>query len=142
MGLAIAGVGRIISSTSAAVLPVHHRGRAGDHERGHTSLRGAADAMILQALDETSGVITVTNDKQKNAEECPPITLKLKPVCLGTDAAGNAVTSCVLELTDAMNVADEAGIGEGPLRALEALGVIAKRPVSSFSLVSGASTNR
>jgi hypothetical protein len=121
MGLAIAGAGRIISSTIAAVLPVHHRGRTGDHERGHTSLRGAADAMILQALDEKSGVITVTNDKQKNAEECPPITLKLRPVCLGTDAVGNAVTSCVLELADAMNVADEGGIGEGPLRALEAL---------------------
>jgi hypothetical protein len=121
MGLAIAGVGRIISSTNAAVLPVHHRGRAGDHERGHTSLRGAADAMILQTMGDKSGVITITNDKQKNAEECAPIMLRLKPVCLGTDQAGNPVTSCVLEATDALSVTEEVGIGEGLLKALEAL---------------------
>jgi len=119
MGLAIAGVGRIISCTNSAVVPVHHRGRAGDHERGHTSLRGAADAMILQALDERSGVITVTNDKQKNAEECPPITLKLKPICLGSDAEGKPVTSCVLEAADAGP--EEAGIDEVLMRGLEAL---------------------
>lgn len=119
MGLAVDAVGRLISNTGATVLLLHHPARGAGHERGHTSLRGAADVMILLKRDKKSGVITLTNDKQKNAEEFASITLKLKQVCLGTDAAGNPATSCVLEACGDSGATP--ALGTGPARALAAL---------------------
>jgi hypothetical protein len=129
MGLAVDSVSRIISTTGAAVLLIHHTGRAGGgHVRGSTALPGGADGMILQQRDKKSDVITLTNDKQKDEEKFQPITLKLKQVCLGTDGAGNPVTSCVLETTNAVSTALNLGIGIGGAGALIALQALASCP--------------
>ncbi len=77
--------------------------------------------MILLKRDKKSGVITLTNDKQKNAEEFGSITLKLRQVSLGTDAAGKSLTSCVVEATNPVTAAAALGICGGVVLALQAL---------------------
>ncbi len=58
-------------------------------------LRGAADVMIHHSR-KTDELIRLTNDKQKDAEQFEPITMKLKVVDLGVDErTGKPMTSCV-----------------------------------------------
>jgi hypothetical protein len=128
IGEAVDAVSRVISTTGAAVLLIHHTGIAGGHARGSTALPGAADGMIRQERDQKSGVITLTNIKQKDEEKFQSITLKLKQVCLGTDGAGNSLTSCVLEGTNAVSAALNLGIGIGGAGALIALQALASSP--------------
>jgi AAA domain-containing protein len=123
MSLAVAAVGRF-QAIGAAVLLVHHPGRKGDHERGHSSLHGALDGMLKLGRDKTSDVITLTNEKQKDEEKFQSISLKLKQVCLGTNAVGQPVTSCVLEATNAVLGALDLGIGESLLSALKVLATL------------------
>ena len=96
-------VGRLVEmcsklqrNTGSAVLLVHHTGRNGGHERGSTALRGAADVMIAHSRDAMD-IITLRNDKQKDAEEFRPIRLRLQQVDLGVNhKTGRSVSSCVL----------------------------------------------
>jgi hypothetical protein len=66
MGLFVAGCERIRRELSAAVLIVHHSNKGGVHERGSIALRGAADVMIKQTLDDD--IIVTECDKMKDAE--------------------------------------------------------------------------
>ncbi len=90
----------------AAVLTVHHTNAAGTRERGHTSLRGAMAAAYETSKtgDKATRVIqylTMTNDKQKDDEEAPP--LYLQPVKVETDLKpvdGEVPKSLVFEWMD------------------------------------------
>ena len=76
-GLLIAAASTIQRQTEAAVLLVHHTGKTNlDIERGSSALRDAADVMIRQKKD-LSGLIRVSNDKQKDADEFPPVSCRL-----------------------------------------------------------------
>ncbi len=78
MGLLIDGVGRLQRAFRCAVLLVHHTGKTKQEiERGSSALRGAADAMVVVSKD--GRIVTVTNNKQKDATECAPIRLELVP---------------------------------------------------------------
>jgi len=67
-----------------ATLIVHHTNATGSRERGHTSFRGAADAMFLVEghKDQTGHMLysVVKNDKQKDSEDAKPIYLQPVPV--------------------------------------------------------------
>lgn len=89
----IAGIDRLRAETGAAVLVVHHTGKADNEtERGSSALRAAADVMIRVARD-ASGAVVVRNNKQKDAEEFSPVRLRLQQVQLPGD---DNITSCVL----------------------------------------------
>jgi hypothetical protein len=65
-------------STGACILTVHHQGRTGEHMRGSTALEGAATSIIQVVKDDAE--ITVSCEKQKDAEEFADIALKLVPI--------------------------------------------------------------
>lgn len=120
VGQAVEAVRSLIEQKEATVLLVHHTGKgAKDVERGSNALRGAADVMIRLRRD-VHQVITLANDKQKDADEFEPIALKLKPVLLGADEDGEEITSCVLEAPDLGSLGSES-VGGGLFQALEAL---------------------
>jgi hypothetical protein len=60
------------------VLVLHHPGREGDHGRGHSSLDGAADTLLMVKKD--GDVVTLYCDKQKDGAEFEPIRLHLTEV--------------------------------------------------------------
>jgi hypothetical protein len=66
MGLAIANAQELRRATHATVLLVHHCRRQDEQERGHGSLRNAADTMMsLTVGDDDARLLTCT--KQRNA---------------------------------------------------------------------------
>lgn len=75
MGEFVEQLERLRNATGAAVVTVHHQGRAGDHMRGSSSLEGAADTIWRVAKE--GSLITMTNTKQKNAEASDELLLKL-----------------------------------------------------------------
>jgi RecA-family ATPase len=109
VSLMLQQIGRIQRETGGAVLLVHHttkpKGKRAPSERGSSALRGAMDTMIRVA--KAKEIVTLTCDKQKDAEEFTAIRLRLVPVSLGVTSEGT-VTSCVLRGMDA-----EGGRGTG-----------------------------
>lgn len=104
MSLAVAAAKRIARETGATVILVHHTGKRGLEERGHSALRAAADTMVLV---ETKGkdlfggtAISISNTKQKDEEEFTAITVRLTPVTVGMTDKGEELTSCVLEASE------------------------------------------
>lgn len=90
MGRFIAGVDTLRHEFGSTVGVIHHTRLGGERERGSTAFRGAADAMISVAQDD-KGLIYLTNDKQKDSEEHPDITLELVKV--------EETDSCIVQAT-------------------------------------------
>ena len=59
-------------------LIVHHDARNGENLRGSTAIEGAATTILRAAKD--GQLVTITNPKQKDAPEQPPLTLALTPL--------------------------------------------------------------
>ena len=78
MGRFIGGVDHLRAQLGCTVLVIHHTRLDGDRERGNTSFRGAADAMLAVYKDGDDVRISCT--KQKDAEEFQPIYQKLTKV--------------------------------------------------------------
>jgi uncharacterized membrane protein len=79
VGRAIAHIDLLRRETGAAVLLVHHTGKnSSDIERGSSALRGAADTMILVKREKE--VISLSCEKQKDAERFEPSQWRLQPV--------------------------------------------------------------
>jgi hypothetical protein len=79
---------RCLAQTGAAVLVLHHMSKDGRWERGSIALRGGADTMCKLELED--GVLTLTNDKQRDAVLLDPLRLRLRP----------SGASCVVEPAD------------------------------------------
>jgi hypothetical protein len=93
MGMAVAAADRVKAEFGATGLLVHHTGKSGELERGSSSLRGAADAML--AVEKDGDRVTLTSAAQKDAADFPPIVMRLRP---WTVAEGRS--TCVLERMD------------------------------------------
>lgn len=107
MGAFIRNCGRLQEATGGAtVVPVHHMNAAGTRERGHSSLRGALDFMIEVERGETGNVWKVA--KQKDDSDGLSFPFGLVSQLLGLDEDGDAITSCLVQATDA------SGIGASP----------------------------
>lgn len=77
----VAGVDRLRTEFSATVIVVHHaRKHAIDQERGSSALRGAADTMLVVERKKAGGPITLTCNKQRDAEEFNNMSFTLVPV--------------------------------------------------------------
>jgi RecA-family ATPase len=76
MGLFVEAADQIRQASSATVLVVHHEGRNGEHLRGSTALIGAASTVIRVVKDDDD--LSVTCEKQKDAEPFPEIKLRMQ----------------------------------------------------------------
>lgn len=104
MATYVANCGLVANAFECCVAPVHHRPKDAESSepRGHSSLKGGADTVILVEAGVTKKA-TVT--KQKDAEIGERILFNLLPIRLGEDEDGEEVTSCVvLPATIDMNV--------------------------------------
>jgi hypothetical protein len=105
------------------VLAIHHTGKVRNQrtaaERGSSALRCAADVMVR--VYQTSGVIHVKVEKQKDEELSDAICLRLKAVTVGTDDTGKGVASCILISADGDNSDIQPALGSGPLATLQTL---------------------
>jgi hypothetical protein len=116
IGVLVANVEQIERQTGATVLIIHHTTKKGDIERGSSSLRGAADAML--SCTRESSIAELRCEKMKDAEHFPNILVGLNKVDLGEGRASLAV----VQMLDA-----ETGLSERPLdqNAASALHVLA-----------------
>ena len=92
MGRFVAGIDWLRFEFQCTVLAVHHTNVAGIRERGNTAFRGAADTML--SVEGPDDLVTITCNKQKDAEEFEPIELEIQQIP-GTD-------SCVLKPNSAV----------------------------------------
>lgn len=113
---------RIQREAEAAVLLVHHTGKAKDNKtvRGHSALRGGTDTEIL--LERTSEseenlIVKATTKKQRDGQEGALCTFQLEKVYMGNDAEGDQITSRIIrQVEDSFDGAGFAEVGkdEGP----------------------------
>lgn len=99
MGQFVRSVDHLRAETGAHVMIVHHSGKdASKGARGSGSLRAAVDTEI--ELTRDGATIMVETRKQRDMACDGAFAFTLKPVFLGTDDDGDAVTSAVVEQTD------------------------------------------
>lgn len=102
MSYFVAAIARIRAETGAGVVVIHHSGKdTSKGSRGSTVLPCAVDTQIEVSKNEATKIATVNLIKQRDGENGPLLSFALKVVELGTDADGDAVTSCVIEATEA-----------------------------------------
>lgn len=75
---AMAAAQTIRDTLNATVILVHHTNAAGTRERGHSAMKGAADAMIM--LDPVDDVVHVRCEKMRNGPFFETLTLKPVPL--------------------------------------------------------------
>src|SRR5690242_10778274 len=99
MGKAIKVCDELRARTGCAVMVVHHTRKDGSVERGSTVLRGAADTLLM-LKEESRGILTLSCEKQKDADAFEPISLVRRAIQLDglTDLSGEPASSCVIDL--------------------------------------------
>jgi hypothetical protein len=86
MASAVAGAERIAQELGASVVLVHHTGKDGLRTRGGYALECNTDVRIKVSGSKAlaaGGTIALSNEKQKDADEFKPITLRAELVTLG-----------------------------------------------------------
>jgi hypothetical protein len=117
MGLFIAACEHVKRELSCSVLIVHHTNKGGVSERGSGALRGAADVMIKQYMDDD--VIIIECSKTKDAEPFPTAYMKLLPVQIQLDNAEKSVP--VLVPTDKIIESPDSPLTRNQIKVMEAL---------------------
>ena len=99
MGAFIHVMDKLRAYLGCAIIAVHHIGKdASRGARGHSSLLCAVDTEIMIEKRDDVSVATVT--KQRDLPSGAEIAFLLRPVELGRDQDGDAVTSCVVEAAE------------------------------------------
>jgi hypothetical protein len=98
----IAAAEAIQAAFCCAVIIVHHHGIDETRPRGHTSLRGAVDALIKVVRDDQN-IIIVEIEDMRDGPEGTQLLSKLVVVDVGADNAGRPLTSAVIEPLDPNN---------------------------------------
>lgn len=92
VGALIRNVDRIRDLTGVHALIIHHPGKDETKGgRGHSSVLGAVDTEMIISNK------TLSFTKQRDMPMGPPIGFALKPIQIGVDARGAAVSSCYVE---------------------------------------------
>ncbi len=111
MGRVIASCDRIREEYRTLVLLVHHSGKDQQRgARGHSSLKAAADVELEVTTNGVTHTATLT--KSRDGAAGGAFSFRLKPVPLGLDDIGEAITACLVE-----ELADEA---QRPAQAAQA----------------------
>jgi RecA-family ATPase len=100
MGLLVSGCQAVSRELDCFVELAHHMPRKGKNERGHSSLRGAADLMI--AVECKGTAITITCTKSKDSEPFPveryTLTPHLDSMILKAERALSPDQNAILEI--------------------------------------------
>lgn len=88
-------IDKISAATGAHVCLVHHMNAEGKKLRGHTSLKGNVDQVILVTRNEQTSVRTVVLDKMKDGEDGLRLQFELLAVDVGVREDAKRITSCV-----------------------------------------------
>lgn len=104
---------------NASILCVHHSGKDTSRGgRGSSALNAACDFEFQVTHDSKTGLTTLSNTKQKDAEEAPNLVFEFQPVDLGVKCEdGEPITSLAL-LTPAITKSSETGDNNPLLKAL------------------------
>tara|TARA_Y100001968_G_C19345188_1_gene711662 strand:+ start:67 stop:1197 length:1131 start_codon:yes stop_codon:yes gene_type:complete len=95
MGDFISSCDEIRNRTGAHVAIIHHNGSNKDKRgRGHTSLEGAADTMVLIEKHSTGHTAKVT--KNKDDKDSWSIGFQLEVITIDKDEDGDPITSCAV----------------------------------------------
>lgn len=101
----INNVDALRKATGAFILLIHHTGKDETRgARGHSSLQGAADAML--SLKPTNDVIKLASEKQRDMPEPSPKAFQLEVVPCGEDEDGDPVTTGLIRNVDALNLTE------------------------------------
>jgi len=107
LGEAIAACNVIQQATGATVQLLHHPRKDGASSRGSSAGLGAVESELWMKKTADKGLFTLTCGKQKEGDDELIINLKRRIVELEGlfESDGEAVTSCVIELADAADLA-------------------------------------
>jgi hypothetical protein len=86
---------RLSRETGAHVCLIHHMPKNGTGMRGHGSLKGDTDTVVMISVNEQK-VRTVTFDKVKDGENGGKLQFELMQIRLGVRDDGKPITSCVV----------------------------------------------
>jgi len=119
MGKFIRGCDLVKEATNASVLCVHHSGKdASKGGRGSSALNAACDFEFQVTHDSKTGLTTLSNTKQKDAEEAPDLVFDFQSIDLGIVCEeGEPITSLAL-LTQATTKNNNSGDNNPVLKAL------------------------
>src|ERR1035437_6981612 len=95
MGNYVRAADVIRAAFNCAVVIVHHCGLDGDRPRGHSSLTGAVEAQLAVKRD-SSEIIIVTMEFEKDGPQDAIVASRLKRVDVGIDSDGETIPSCVV----------------------------------------------
>lgn len=131
MTAAVAAAESLQRELGCTVVVLHHGvkqdGNAPKSPRGHSSLVGALDTIIVCERGVTGDTVRISCSKQKDVEEFTPLYLRRVVVDLGVDAEGESQSSLAFEvLSDEeqrirRGVQRATGLAPGQLKALRAL---------------------
>lgn len=94
----VANAGALAAHFRALVLIVHHVGLGDDRRmRGHSSLNGALDAVILSERQEGETAATLTLQKLKDEASEVRLMARLSRVVLGYDEEGDEISTLVVD---------------------------------------------
>ena len=122
MGKAVRNMDVVREAIGCAVVPIHHSGKDSNRgARGSTALIGAVDVSVRVERDTER--VTITTEKQKDAEPLGPMQLKTVSVELEVGELGLEVeTSLVLEeCEDPVEISARKKLSPGQKVALDAL---------------------
>ena len=93
-------------ATGATIMLVHHSGHGDkNRSRGSSSIKGGIDTEFQ--VSQTNGVIKLHCNKMKDDEKPKDIKFDLKPVTLGYDEDGKAITAPILDKSTTFFAADK-----------------------------------
>jgi bifunctional DNA primase/polymerase-like protein/AAA domain-containing protein len=138
MGALVMNASAVSQATGAHLAFVHHSGKDRTRgARGHNLLLGAVDTEIEVTRTAESGIATATVTKQKDLERDAPFSFRLESETLGRDAAGRAITSCVVVASAAPAPVPEPqaaapALSDAEHRALREIGALIARAGIAF----------
>jgi hypothetical protein len=125
MGRVIAFARQLATSADGApgpaVILVHHTPKAGDTPRGHSSLNGAADVVILLTRDEDSGVVSARLTKNRNGPAFGvEMAFRIESAVIGQDEDGDEISAALAVGVEVSSLRKERGLS-GQVRTCLAL---------------------
>ena len=100
MGVTVDRVERIKNETGAAIIIVHHAGKAqGAGPRGSSALYGAVDT-VIEVKKHKNGDRIASVEAQRDGVEGDCLTFRLEPVAIGTDDDGQDIMTAVVVPVD------------------------------------------
>ena len=118
VGKVLENMDAIAHATGAHVCVIHHIPMGGGKLRGHTSLSGDVDSVVMVECDEDTKVRTIKADKIKDGPSNWELRFELLQQVIGHRPDGKEITSCVCvgvgQKAEAKNMMAKGGFNPSP----------------------------